>query len=152
VTHWQPEITVAAIVERDSRFLFVEEVIAGRRVLNQPAGHVEDGESLLDAVCRETLEESAWRFTPEALVGIYLWRHPRSGRDTLRFTFCGAVHDHDPDRPLDHPVLATHWLTRTDVDARAAAVRSPVVLRCLEDYLAGRRLPLTALAEFTSPL
>ena len=152
MTHWRPDITVAAIVERDQRFLFIEEVISGRRVLNQPAGHVEHGESLLDAVCRETFEESAWRFTPEALVGVYLWRHPRSGRDTLRFAFCGAVHGHEPDRPLDHPVLAAHWFTRADVDARAAALRTPVVLRCLEDYLAGQRLPLSAVTEFSQPL
>lgn len=149
MSHWRPDITVAAIVERDERFLFVEEVIGGRRVLNQPAGHVESGETLLDAVCRETFEESAWRFTPAALVGVYLWRHPRSGRDTLRFTFCGAVHDHDPGRPLDHPVLATHWFNRHELEQRIATVRTPVVLRCLEDYLAGQRLPLSAVAEFT---
>lgn len=152
VSNWRPEITVAAIVERDRRFLLVEEAIAGRHVLNQPAGHVEHGESLLDAVCRETLEESAWQFTPEALVGMYLWRHPRSGVDMLRFAFCGAVHGHDPGRTLDHPVLATHWLTRAELEQRAASVRTPVVLRCLDDYLAGQRLPLTAVAEFTSPL
>lgn len=151
MTDWRPDITVASLIERDGRFLFVEEVISGRRVLNQPAGHVEHGESLLDAVRRETLEESAWRFVPEALVGIYVWRHPRSGRDTLRFAFCGAVHDHDPTRALDHPVMATHWLTHADAQQRAAMLRTPVVMRCLEDYLAGQRLPLSSVAEFTGP-
>jgi len=151
MTHWRPDITVAAVVERDGRFLFVEELIAGQRVLNQPAGHVERGESLLEAVCRETLEESAWHFTPEALIGVYPWRHASSGRDKLRFTFCGRVHDHEPGRALDQPVLAVHWLTPEELRPRAASLRTPVVLRCLEHYLAGQRLPLSVVTEFMAP-
>jgi 8-oxo-dGTP pyrophosphatase MutT (NUDIX family) len=146
--NWQPDITVAAVIERGQRFLIVEEQIKTRAVLNQPAGHVERGESLLMAVRRETLEESAWHFTPEWLTGIYLWRHPRSGRDTLRFTFCGSIEAHDPTRRLDHPVIATHWLTRDELLVRAATLRTPVVMRCIDDYLAGQRLPLTAISEF----
>ena len=145
--NWQPDITVAAIVERERRFLIIEERIDRRVVLNQPAGHVERGESLQAAVCRETLEESAWQFTPEWLTGIYLWRHPRSGRDTLRFTFCGRITAHDPTRKLDSPVIATHWLTRDELLARTAALRTPVVMRCIDDYLAGPRLPLAAIGE-----
>ena len=148
--NWQPEITVAAVIERERRFLIVEERIKSRAVLNQPAGHVEQGESLLAAVSRETLEESAWQFTPEWLTGIYLWRHPDSGCDTLRFTFSGSIAAHDPTRALDHPVIATHWLTRDELLARAATLRTPVVMRSIDDYLAGQRLPLSAIGEFNA--
>ena len=145
--NWQPDITVAAVIERGQRFLMIEERIERRVVLNQPAGHVERGESLLAAVRRETLEESAWQFTPEWLTGIYPWRHPRSGRDTLRFTFSGSIAAHDPTRPLGAPVIATHWLTRAELLARASALRTPVVMRCIDDYLAGQRLPLAVIGE-----
>src|SRR5882672_10221362 len=97
---WNPEVTVAAIVEREGRFLMVEERIRGRLVLNQPAGHLEDRETLLEAVVRETREETAWRLTPQALVGTYLWRSPDE-RTFLRFAFCGVVDDHRPTEPLD---------------------------------------------------
>jgi 8-oxo-dGTP pyrophosphatase MutT (NUDIX family) len=121
---WNPEVTVAAVVERERRFLMVEEKIAGRLVFNQPAGHLEDRETLLEAVIRETREETAWRLIPEALVGIYLWRNPDNGRSFLRFAFCGGVDDHQPSQPL----------------------RSPLVLRCLDDYLLGRRQPLDSVS------
>jgi 8-oxo-dGTP pyrophosphatase MutT (NUDIX family) len=113
-------------------------------VFNQPAGHVEDRETLLAAVIRETLEETAWHLTPEFLLGIYLWRSPSSGHSTLRLAFIGSVSDHEPLRALDPPVLATHWLTREEILARTAALRSPLVMRCIDDYLGGRRLPLAA--------
>ena len=142
---WKPDVTVAALIERDGRYLVVEERIRGRLVFNQPAGHLEDGESLLDAVVRETLEETAWRFTPEWLLGCYLWRSPR-GHSTLRFAFIGSVRDFDPQRALDPPVLATHWFTRAELVARASQLRTPLVLRCIDDYAAGRRLPLDAVA------
>jgi 8-oxo-dGTP pyrophosphatase MutT (NUDIX family) len=143
---WKPDVTVAALVQREDRFLLVEERIAGRRVLNQPAGHVEDGESLRAAVIRETLEETAWHFVPEALLGLYLWRSPR-GHSTLRIAFTGSVERHEPDRALDPPVLAAHWLTREELLARRAQHRTPLVLRCIDDFLAGQRLPLSALAN-----
>ena len=142
---WKPDVTVAAIIERSGRFLLVEERIRGRLVLNQPAGHLEDGEALLDAVIRETLEETAWQFTPEALLGVYQWRSAR-GHTTLRFAFTGSVRAYDADRRLDPPIVTTHWLAREDIAQRAARLRTPLVLRCVEDYLAGRRLPLDALA------
>ena len=113
--------------------------------LHQPAGHLEDGEALLDAVIRETLEETAWQFTPEALLGVYQWRSAR-GHTTLRFAFTGSVRAYDADRRLDPPIVTTHWLAREDIAQRAARLRTPLVLRCVEDYLAGRRLPLDALA------
>lgn len=144
----QPDVTVAAVIEREQRFLVVEERIESRIVFNQPAGRVERGESVLAAVIRETLEETAWQFNPVSLVGIYLWRNPRSGRDTLRFTFTGTVSTHDPSQALDHPIIATHWLTNAELRARTETLRSPVVLRCVDDYLAGQRIPLSAIAEF----
>jgi 8-oxo-dGTP pyrophosphatase MutT (NUDIX family) len=142
---WKPDVTVAAIIERSGRFLLVEERIRGRLVLNQPAGHLEDGEALLDAVIRETLEETAWQFTPEALLGVYQWRSAR-GHTTLRFAFTGSVHGYDAARPLDPPIVTTHWLAREEIAQRAARLRTPLVLRCVEDYLGGRRLPLDVLA------
>jgi 8-oxo-dGTP pyrophosphatase MutT (NUDIX family) len=142
---WKPDVTVAAVIERSGRFLLVEERIRGRLVLNQPAGHLEDGEALLDAVIRETLEETAWQFTPEALLGVYQWRSAR-GHTTLRFAFTGTVQAYDADRPLDPPIVTTHWLAHEEIAQRSARLRTPLVLRCIEDYLAGRRLPLNVLA------
>jgi 8-oxo-dGTP pyrophosphatase MutT (NUDIX family) len=143
---WKPDVTVAAVIERSGRFLIVEERIRGRLVLNQPAGHLEDGEPLLAAVARETLEETAWHFTPESLLGIYQWRSPR-GHTTLRFAFTGSVQGYDADRPLDPPVVTTHWYAREDIAQRSARLRTPLVLRCIDDYLRGVRLPLEALAS-----
>ena len=138
-----PEITVAAIAESDGRFLLVEERINQRLVFNQPAGHVERGESLLTAVIRETREETAWRFEPKSLIGAYLWRSPESGLTTMRFAFSGTVDDHQPERALDHGIVRTHWLSRTDLREREERLRSPLVMRCIEDYLDGQRQPLT---------
>jgi 8-oxo-dGTP pyrophosphatase MutT (NUDIX family) len=124
----------------------VEERIRGRLVLNQPAGHLEDGESLITAVMRETLEETAWTFSPSALVGVYLWRSPRS-QTTLRFAFTGSVGAFDAARVLDPPVQATHWFTRPEILQRQERLRTVLVTRCIDDYLAGRRLPLEALSH-----
>ena len=144
---WKPSITVAAIVETGRRFLLVEERIRGHCVYNQPAGRVDGAETLLAAVVRETLEETAWHFEPEWLLGIYPWRSPTTLRTTLRFAFTGRVHAHEPDRPLDTPVIATHWLRREELLQPARRLRTPLVLRCIDDYLAGRRLPLTAIND-----
>lgn len=143
---WKPDVTVAALVEREGRFLVVEERIGGRVVFNQPAGHVEDGESLRAAVIRETLEETAWHFEPEALLGLYLWRSPR-GHTTLRIAFAGSVAAHERQRALDPPVIAAHWLTVRELQSRSEQLRTPLVLRCIDDFLAGRRLPLSAIAD-----
>ncbi len=142
---WKPDVTVAAVTERDGRFLLVEERIRGRLVLNQPAGHLEDGESLLHAVVRETLEETAWDFEPQWLLGVYLWR-ARPGHTTLRFAFIGTVGRFEAGRALDPPIIATHWLTREAVAAQSARLRTPLVLRCIDDYLRGARSPLAAIA------
>lgn len=143
----RPDVTVAAIAERDGRFLLVEERIQKRLVLNQPAGHVEPDETLLEAVIRETREETAWRFAPRALLGAYRWRSSRSLRETLRFAFIGEVSGHDPTQPLDHGIVRIHWLTRAELAERAPRLRSPLVLRCIDDYLAGIRQPLELAAS-----
>jgi 8-oxo-dGTP pyrophosphatase MutT (NUDIX family) len=142
-----PDITVAAVTETDGRFLVVEERINRRLVFNQPAGHVEQGETLLAAVVRETREETAWGFEPQALIGVYLWRNPSSGRATMRFAFTGRVVDHDAQRPLDRGIVCTHWLSRADLLKREPQLRSPLVLRCVEDYLGGTRIPLEPVAK-----
>ena len=141
-----PEITVAAVTEADGRFLLVEERIERRLVINQPAGHVEPGETLLEAVVREVREETAWLFTARDLVGVYLWRHPGSGRMFKRFAFAGTVADHRDGQPLDDGIVRTHWLTYDELKAREPQLRSPLVLRCVEDYRTGRRQPLAAAA------
>jgi 8-oxo-dGTP pyrophosphatase MutT (NUDIX family) len=142
-----PDITVAAVTETDGRFLLVEERINRRLVFNQPAGHVEHGETLLAAVVREVREETAWGFEPKGLIGVYLWVNPASGRSTMRFAFTGTVVDHDAAQPLDRGIVRTHWLSRTDLMEREPRLRSPLVLRCVEDYLGGKRLPLDAVAK-----
>lgn len=143
---FRPSVTVASIIERNGRFLMVEERIGERRVFNQPAGHLEPGESLVDAAVRETLEETACRFTPTAVVGLYLW-HGADGRPTfLRVAFAGEAGEPEPGRALDPDILGCRWLTRDELVARPQALRSPLVLRCIDDYLAGRRHPLSLLA------
>lgn len=147
-THLKPELTVAAVIERRGRFLVVEERAARRIVFNQPAGHVEEGEALLAAVIREVREETAWAFQPEAVVGVYLWKTSGAQpRTYLRVAFCGPVDDHDPRQPLDHGILRTHWLTRGQLLGYAPRLRTPMVLRCVDDYLAGARLPLDLVQE-----
>ena len=144
---YKPDVTVAAVAEDDGRFLVVEERINHQLVLNQPAGHVEHGETLLEAVVREAREETAWRFEPRALLGAYLWRNPASGRSTLRFAFTGTVSDHKPEQPLDKPIVTTHWLTREQLMEREPRLRSPLVLRCVDDYLNGIRQSLESVAS-----
>ena len=142
-----PDITVAAVTETNGRFLVVEERINRRLVFNQPAGHVERGETLLAAVVRETREETAWGFQPQALVGVYIWRNPNSGRGYMRFAFTGNVMDHDAAQALDRGIVGAHWLSREDLLQRQSQLRSPLVMRCIEDYLGGTRLPLETVAK-----
>jgi ADP-ribose pyrophosphatase YjhB (NUDIX family) len=142
-----PDITVAAVAESDGRFLVVEERISRRLVFNQPAGHVERGETLLAAVVREVREESAWRFHPQALLGAYLWHEAPNRSAVLRFAFIGSVSDRDAAQPLDRGIVATHWLSCSDLEERRSRLRSPLVLRCIHDYLAGQSRGLEAVAQ-----
>jgi 8-oxo-dGTP pyrophosphatase MutT (NUDIX family) len=141
-----PEVTVAAVVSHDRKFLLVEELIEGRLVLNQPAGHLEVEETLLAAVIRETREETAWRFSPDALVGAYLWHGAREARSFLRFAFSGDVDDHRPEQPLDQGIVRAVWLSPEEMLVQRERLRSPLVMRCVEDYLVGNRQPLDPVA------
>lgn len=142
---WKPNVTVAAVVERDGRFLLVEEQTSDGTRYNQPAGHLEAGESLQDAVIRETLEESAWRFKPTALVGIYQYHQADSGISYLRFAFTGELADHDAGRKLDTGIVRALWMPAAEIRANRAKHRSPLLMQCVDDYLAGRRYPLQLL-------
>ena len=143
---FRPSVTVAAIIERDGRYLLVEEHTPEGLRLNNPAGHLEPGESPLQGVVREALEESACRFTPQALVGVYLARlqRPAAGDDItyLRFAVCGTVGEPEPGRALDRGIVRTLWLTPQEVEASRGRHRSPLVLQCVADHLAGKRHPL----------
>ncbi|HBX60249.1 MAG TPA: NUDIX hydrolase [Methylophaga sp.] len=124
----------------------VEEEINGKMTLNQPAGHLEDGESLIEAVIRETLEETAWQFTPESLIGIYRWRHQQTENTYIRFCFSGSVGE-KLDRPLDTDIHQAVWLDADTIKQRRSQFRSPLVEQCLQDYLAGKRYPLDLLTD-----
>ena len=142
-----PDVTVAAVTETADRFLIVEERVNRKLLFNQPAGHVERGETLLAAVVREAREETAWRFEPAALLGVYLWRNPGTGHCVLRYAFTGSVADHDAAQPLDRGIVCTHWLSVRELEERQARLRSPLVLRCVQDYLGGRRSALAPVAH-----
>lgn len=142
-----PSVTVAAVIERGGRFLLVEESIDGRRVLNQPAGHLEPGESLVQACAREVMEETAHHFEPQGLVGIYRWHYAAKDVTFLRFCFRGAVVGSDPGSALDKEIIALHWLTHDELKGRRAEHRSPLVQQCVDDYLAGRNFPLALLSK-----
>jgi ADP-ribose pyrophosphatase YjhB (NUDIX family) len=144
---WKPNVVVAAIVEREGKFLLVEEMADDKLVLNQPAGHLDEGEGLLDAVVRETLEETAWQLVPEALLGVYRWPHPTKDITYIRFAFIGRVTRHEPERVLDEGIVRALWLTPQKIRAERARHRSPQVERCLDDYLAGQRYPLELLKD-----
>ena len=150
---FQPRVTVAAVIERNGRFLLIEEETSEGLRLNNPAGHLDPGEAPAEGCARETLEETAHRFTPTALVGVYLSRSERpSGEDVtyIRFAYCGDLGDLEPDRPLDTGIVRTLWLTAQEIRDSAARHRSPLLLRCLEDYLAGQRYPLSLIYSDSS--
>ena len=146
---WKPSATVAAIIERDGRYLLVEEQVSAGLRLNNPAGHLDPGESLLQAVVRETLEETARVFTPESLLGVYLGRMRRGGTGEdfsyLRFAISGTVGEELPGRVYDQPVVRTLWMTLEELRACPERHRSPAVLQCIEHHSAGQRFPLAAL-------
>ncbi|TNF61066.1 MAG: NUDIX hydrolase [Burkholderiales bacterium] len=155
-TRWKPSVTVAAIIERGGRYLLVEEHTPEGLRLNNPAGHLDPGESPGQAVAREALEETAHTFTPTALVGVYLSRfqRPSTAEDItyLRFAFCGELGAFDASRPLDTGIVRTLWMHPDEVRASVQRHRSPLVLRCIEDHLAGRRYPLELVSTDASVL
>jgi len=141
-------VTVAAVIEVDGRFLLVEESTDDGVRLNQPAGHLEADESIVAGAARETLEETAHQFVPRALVGVYRWRHPASGGVYVRCAFAGDLGAQEAGRALDEGILRALWLTPEELRARSERHRSPLVMRCVEDYLAGRRYPLDLLVHY----
>ena len=146
---WQPDVTVATVVVRDGRLLVVEEQVNGALVLNQPAGHLEPDESLVDAALRETREETGWDVRLTAFVGAYQWKAPLSsnnpGRHYLRFAFAAEPVEHDPARPLDTGIVRALWMTPAELEAARSRHRSPLVWQVVADHLAGRRHPLSLL-------
>ena len=144
---WRPSVTVAAVIERDGRYLFVEELQDGRRVLNQPAGHLDPNETLIAACAREVMEETAHRFEPTGLIGVYRWYYEPADVTFLRFCFSGAVSELDSSRALDKEIIALHWLTPAELRARFPMHRSPLVQQCLDDHLAGKNFPLDLLSR-----
>ncbi len=145
---WKPNVTVAAVIERDGKFLLVEEETSHGVRFNQPAGHLEAHESLLSAVTREVLEESAFHFTPQHLLGVYRWHSDESDVTYLRFAFTGKITGHEADRNLDVGILRAVWLTPDEIRGSRPRHRSPLILRCVEDYLAGKRYPLEILVHY----
>lgn len=141
----QPAVTVATLVAGGGRLLCVEEMAAGALVINQPAGHLDPGESLVDAAVRETVEETGWTVRPTHLVGVYQWV-AEDGQPFLRFAFAAVPVSHDPARPLDRGIQRAMWLTPTELGREHARHRSPLVARTVEDFLAGRRYPLDLVA------
>jgi 8-oxo-dGTP pyrophosphatase MutT (NUDIX family) len=138
---WKPSVTVAAVIERDGHFLLVEERIDGRLVLNQPAGHLDPGESLVAACRREVMEETAHHFEPEGLLGVYRWHYAAKDVTFLRFCFFGRPGNVEK-RPLDKEIVRLHWLNAQELTARKSEHRSPLVQKCVDDFLSGRRYPL----------
>jgi 8-oxo-dGTP pyrophosphatase MutT (NUDIX family) len=144
---WTPDVTVAAICEQNGRFLIVEERSKSTQkiVFNQPAGHIDEGETIIEAVKRETLEETCCHFSPEYLVGLYRLQAD-NGKTYIRYTFFGQVSEPDSKHCLDPDIIRTHWFSRQQL-ANNTRLRNPVVMRCLDDYLAGEHYPLSMLKE-----
>ncbi len=146
---WAPHVTVAAVIRHRHRYLMVEEAPAGQRVINQPAGHLEQGETLVDAIKREVLEETGQTFSPEGLIGVYQWAVPNGDKTYLRFCFTGTVGDACQTATIDPDIIATHWLSEEQIRSGPLAPRSPLVLRCIED---ARTRPPTALEILRAPI
>jgi ADP-ribose pyrophosphatase YjhB (NUDIX family) len=145
---WKPHVTVAAVIERDGKFLLVEENTEDGVRFNQPAGHWEDNETLEQGTVREVLEETAYHFTPQWLLGVYRWHHPRKDITYLRFAYGGEITGHEPQRALDDGIIRAVWLTPEEIRAGAERHRSPLIVRCVEDHLAGKRYPLDLITHY----
>ncbi len=145
---WKPNVTVAAVIEQDGKFLLVEEHTSQGLKLNQPAGHLEANESLLQAVIREAREESAYDFEPQHLLGVYRWHAEKSDTTYLRFAYSGCILAHHASQTLDEGIVRTVWMTLDEIRASSSRHRSPLILRCVEDYLAGKRYPLELITHY----
>ena len=145
---WKPNVTVASVIEREGKFLLVEEETAQGLRFNQPAGHWEPNETLEQGASREALEETAYHFTPQHLVGIYRWHSDNANVTYLRFAYTGEVTGHEPERKLDEGIVRAVWMTIDEVRATQERHRSPLILRCIEDYLAGKRYPLELITHY----
>jgi 8-oxo-dGTP pyrophosphatase MutT (NUDIX family) len=146
---WMPHVTVAAIIEENGKFLLVEEETDRGNRFNQPAGHLEDNESLIEAVIRETQEETAYTFTPKALLGIYHWKHEHNASTYLRFAYIGHVSHHQPTQKLDDGIIRTVWMSIEEIREKALLMRSPQVLTCIEDYLSGKTFALNVVTHLS---
>ena len=144
---WTPHSTVAVVVEKDGRFLLIEEKSSSQIVLNQPAGHIEQGETFVEAAVREAREESAWEVKPKSLIGFYVHTSPNNGATYHRMCFHAEAVHHYPEQPLDDGIIKTLWLTLEEIEQQASRLRTPVVLQCIYDYLAGRTLPIDFIVE-----
>lgn len=142
---WRPHVTVACVVAAGDRYLMVEEEVNGRLAYNQPAGHLDEGESLAEAAMRETLEETGWTVELQHLIGVHQWRSTEHGDAVVRFSFAARAISHAPDRPLDTDIRRALWLTRAEIAALGERLRSPMVLLSIDAWLAGQRLPLETL-------
>jgi 8-oxo-dGTP pyrophosphatase MutT (NUDIX family) len=145
---WKPNVTVAALIERDGRYLLVEEETDDGIRFNQPAGHLDEGESLVAACAREALEETAWHFTPTLLVGIYQWTRPQGDITYLRFAFSGDLGRHEPERSLDDGILRAVWMSPAEIEATRERHRSPLIWQCVQDHMAGQRFPLELIRHY----
>jgi len=149
---WKPNVTVAALIERDGHYLLVEEETDDGIRFNQPAGHLDEGESLIAACSREALEETAWHFTPSSVVGVYQWQRPKKVNEGdityLRFAFAGTLGEHVPGRVLDEGILRAVWMSPEEIQATVARHRSPLVWQCVADHIAGQRYPLALIRHY----
>jgi len=147
---WHPHATVAVIVEMEGKFLLVEERSSGEIVFNQPAGHIEEGETFIEAACRETLEESAWHVSPKYLTGFYVYKSGNNNTTYHRACFYAEAVKHEPERELDEGIIRAVWMTRDEIVAHTDKLRSPMVLKCIDDYLAGKQYPLDLIHEYSN--
>lgn len=147
---WKPHVTVAAVIEQHQKFLLVEENVEGRLVLNQPAGHLENDESIVDAVIRETEEETAAIFEPTHITGLYRWKMPDIDRTYIRYSFTGKIVRFIENQPLDTDIIRTVWLSYDEIMQNQSALRSPMVLQCINDYREGQRFPLSLIKDIAN--
>jgi len=145
---WKPHLTVASVIERKNKYLLVEEHTDNGIAFNQPAGHVENGESIVSAIKREVNEETAWLFEPEAIIAIQLWRKTPEYPSFVRVCFSGKVHSHNAEQKLDDDIITTHWLSREQMAEKKSQLRSPLVLKSVDAYLNGERYPLSLLKSY----